>query len=145
MIGMTGSHLGFLQSICLCAMVLGAFLSGKILRMRHLIITIIGSMLALSGLILAGGVYTYIPAFIVHGITYGIITPYINYTGQMLIRDEYRASLKSLVSSLSSVVLCLLQIILGALIDRCSFIALLPVIAFNGCVMMYALYCLHHG
>ena len=67
----------------------------------------------------------YILGIVMYGIGYGMVMPYISSQIQLCIGDTFRASLTSLVSSISSLVLVFIQIIIGKMIDVCGMYSIL--------------------
>lgn len=120
--GIQNSKNGIIQSVYLFCLALGGYLA------KHIYMTdnkknIVAILLGLSVSMITWGynIYIFLGAILLFGLSYGIILPGIMSELQLLVPDGYRASITSLMSTLSSLGLVGLQFLIGCCIDRYGY------------------------
>lgn len=137
-LGITGSRLGIVQSIYLACLAV----SGLLLKYQKNIkreLYIFATFCVPFSLILmyhSKNLMTYMLGMIVLGLSNGMLLPQIMGSIHYFIPDEFRSSVLSLVSSLSSIFLVVLQIGIGEILDNKGSFQLEALCVFFGIVYL---------
>ena len=116
--GIEGTKTGLINSLYLLSLSIGSWITKKDLISQKIhIISFVLLCMSIPIIVVSKYISVYILGIVMYGIGYGMVMPYISSQIQLCIGDTFRASLTSLVSSISSLVLVFIQIIIGKMID----------------------------
>ncbi|MCH4020325.1 MAG: MFS transporter [Erysipelotrichaceae bacterium] len=140
--GVSGNIVNAVQSIYIFSLFVGSVISRKYyLSKRQNQLSLLLLCTSFFLIILSKYLWLYLLGIVIYGISYGIATPYVMSQIQLFVKDKYRSSLTSLISSVSSLFLIILQVFIGHLIDKYSYH---PVLILSTLFMVISIFCVEY-